>query len=230
MKENISRSINPRHPLVLILLGAPGSGKGTQAKRLAKDFQIPHISTGDLFRQNIVASTPLGLQAQAFISAGQLVSDELVLNILFDRISKPDCASGYLLDGFPRTVMQAEALSKLLDPSIRVKVLCLNVTDDEIIKRAGGRLLCRECGTIFNQLLSSTKLEGVCDLCGGEVYRRADDAPDVVLERLKVYHKQTEPVVNYYQDRGLLFSLNGAQKPDTVYEELKSYIMDGLKE
>ena len=208
----------------MILLGAPGSGKGTQAKRLASEYQIPHISTGDLFRENIAANTTLGQKAKEFTQAGNLVPDELVLNMLFDRISKPDCLNGYLLDGFPRTMAQAEALEKVLDPKKRVIALFLDVEDDAIIKRASGRLVCKKCAAIYNRNISAPKVEGQCDLCAGEVYQRPDDAPNVVLERLKVYHKQTQPLLEYYHKKGILASFNGDQPPDTVLEELKSYI------
>jgi adenylate kinase len=216
-------------PLVIILLGPPGSGKGTQAKQLAQDCQLPHISTGDLFRENISQGTELGKKVKGVIQAGMLVSDQLVLDMLFERVSKSDCQKGYLLDGFPRTIPQAEALSKALAGNCRMMALCLDVPDDVIVKRSAGRLLCKQCGAIYNRDRSPPKQEGVCDQCGGEVYQRPDDAPAVVQERLKVYHEQTEPLVRYYDERGLLTVFNGDQPPSAVYEELKRYI-DSLAE
>jgi adenylate kinase len=216
------RSVLPS--IVIILLGPPGSGKGTQAKRLSQDYQIPQISTGDLFRANMKAQTHIGLKAQSFIQAGQLVPDAIVLEMLFDRIEQPDCAGGYLLDGFPRTISQADQLAQ--HQSIKTKLLVLNleVSDEEIIKRAAGRLVCRQCGTIYNRDISPPIHNHICDKCGGEVYRRIDDEPDVVRKRLQVYHVQTHPLVEYYAHQGLLTTCDGNQPPDAVYAELKRHI------
>lgn len=220
--------VNLKATLVLILLGAPGSGKGTQAKRLAQDYHIPHISTGDLFRENMALNTPLGRKAKEFVQAGQLVPDDLVLEMLFDRVVRSDCTRGYLLDGFPRTIAQAEALSRTLNPSIPLRVLYLDVPDDVIIKRAAGRLVCKSCGTIYNVAISPPVWAGVCDKCGGEVYQRLDDRPEVVRERLKVYRNQTEPLISYYNRKGSLTSFNGNQPPDVVHAELKRCIDDSF--
>lgn len=224
LSNNSQPSISPQAGLIIILLGPPGSGKGTQAKRLAADFQIPHVSTGDLFREHMAAETPLGQKAQSFVKAGQLVPHELVLDILIDRIYRPDAQRGYLLDGVPRTILQAEDLAKHLDAKTPLFVLYLNVPDDIIVKRASGRLLCRKCGAIYNVDISPPVHEGICDVCGGEVYRRSDDQPDVVRERLRVYHQQTQPLIDYYQQKGLLARFNGNQPPDVVHAELKRYI------
>jgi len=205
---------------VIILLGAPGAGKGTQAVRLAADQAVPHVSTGDLFRENLKNETPLGARAKEFMDSGRLVPDELVLEMLFDRVSKDDCRDGYLLDGFPRTLPQAEALSQHLESVERVLAVNLEVGDDVIVRRASGRLLCKPCGHIQHLEFSPPKTPGVCDKCGGELYQRDDDRPEVVTERLRVYHEQTAPLVRYYADRKLLKSVNGEQSPDEVYRDL----------
>jgi len=206
---------------VVILLGPPGSGKGTQAVRLTKELGIPHISTGDLFRENISKDTELGRKAKSYTNAGKLVPDELVLDMLFDRVSRPDCARGYLLDGFPRTLAQAEALDKYLPPNTQLIVLSLNVPDDLIVKRAEGRLTCKNCGTIYNRYFSPPAQEGKCDKCGGELVQRPDDRAEVVEERLRVYHAQTQPLVEYYNKKGVLIQVDGTKSPDEVFSALK---------
>lgn len=211
-------------PFVIILLGPPGSGKGTQAKRLSEEYRLPQISTGDLFREHIAAQTPIGRKAKEFIQAGLLVPDEVVLGMLFHRLEQPDCANGYLLDGVPRTIVQADQLSEHQSMKTKLFVLCLEVPDEEIIKRAAGRFVCRECGFIYNRLISPPARENICDRCGGEVYRRSDDEPDVVRQRLKVYHHQTQPLIEYYEQKGSLARFNGNRPPDVVYAELKDYI------
>lgn len=210
--------------IVLILLGPPGSGKGTQAKRLAQEYQVPHISTGDLFRENMALETELGKKVKGVIQAGQLVSDELVLDMLFDRLKRPDCVHGYLLDGFPRTVNQAEALARFIPPTLSVLVFNLEVPDEVLVKRAEGRLICRQCGTIYNLAISPPAYPGVCDKCQGEVYQRADDKAEVVLQRLKVYRNQTFPLVEYYAKKKNLINFNGNQLPDVVHAELKKAV------
>jgi adenylate kinase len=220
----LSHMLNNSSLLVIILLGPPGSGKGTQAKRLSQDYQIPHISTGDLFREHMKAQTSIGRKARQFMQAGQLVPDEVVLGMAFERMAQSDCAKGYLLDGFPRTVPQAEQLSQHLYPQEHLLVLSLEVPDEEIVKRAGGRLVCRECGVIYNRAISPPLYENKCDKCGGGVYRRADDEPNVVRERLRVYHAQTQPLIQYYDSLGLLTAFDGSQPPEMVYAALKHYI------
>lgn len=187
--------------LVVVLLGPPGSGKGTQAAKLCQKLGITHISTGDIFRENIKNKTALGEKANEFISKGQLVPDGVTLDMLQARVNKPDCTKGYLLDGFPRTVAQAEALDKRLPAQAEVVVLNLTVPDNVIVQRATGRLLCRSCDNIQHRTFSPPKKPGICDRCGGELYQRADDAEPVVRQRLQVYHQQTEPVVAYYRER-----------------------------
>ena len=215
-------------PFVIILLGPPGSGKGTQAKRLSKDYGIPQISTGDLFREQMAAETPIGIKAKEYIQAGLLVPDDVVIGMLFDRIDKPDCAKGYLLDGFPRTIEQADQLARHESMKTKLLVLCLEVSDAEIIKRAAGRLVCRNCGAIYNKDVSPPKADSQCDKCGGEVYRRSDDHPDVVNKRLTVYRNQTQPLIEYYDQAGLLTLFEGNQAPDFVHAELRRYIDDCL--
>lgn len=214
--------------IIIILLGPPGSGKGTQGRRLSQDYEIPQISTGDLFRENMGAQTPIGLKAKSFIQSGQLVPDEIVLGMLFDRIAKPDCAKGYLLDGVPRTIAQADQLAKHQSLKTKLFVLSLEVPDEEIIKRAAGRFVCRQCGAIYNRDISPPLKDHICDNCGGEVYRRTDDEPEVVRKRLKVYREQTQPLIEYYDHQGALTTFDGNQSPDAVYIELKRYVNENV--
>ncbi|WP_226988459.1 adenylate kinase [Candidatus Protochlamydia sp. R18] len=216
--------VSTQAAVALILLGPPGSGKGTQAKRLAHEYQIPHISSGDLFREHMSKETIIGLKAKEFIQAGKLVPDEFVMDMLFDRLAHPDCARGYLLDGFPRTVAQAEALAGKRDIKIPLIVLYLEVPDAVIVKRAEGRLVCKNCGMVYNLYSSSPRLPGVCDKCGGEVYRRSDDDDNIVLKRLEVYHELTSPLIQYYTNQGILLKFDGNQDSDTVYYQLKKSI------
>lgn len=204
---------------VVILLGPPGAGKGTQAVRLSEGLGLPHVSTGDLFRENLSNSTELGKRAKGFMESGKLVPDELVLEMLFDRVSKPDCAEGYLLDGFPRTIPQAEALDVRLAGE-KTAALLLEVDDSLIVGRAAGRLLCKSCGSIQHLEFAPPAKEGVCDQCGGELHRRKDDEPEVVRERLVVYHDQTAPLVGFYENKGQLRRVKGDQSPDAVYADL----------
>ena len=204
---------------VVILLGPPGAGKGTQAVRLSDGLGLPHISTGDLFRENLSNDTDLGKRAKGFMESGQLVPDELVLEMLFDRVGKPDCAEGYLLDGFPRTIPQADALDARLAGETP-RALLLEVPDELIVGRASGRLLCKACGNIQHLEFAPPAKDGVCDECGGELHRRKDDEPDVVRERLVVYHDQTAPLVGFYENKGQLQRVNGDQSPDAVYADL----------
>lgn len=212
---------------VIILLGAPGAGKGTQAVRLSAACSLPHVSTGDLFRANLSSGTPLGMKAKGYMESGNLVPDELVLDMLFDRVAQPDCKPGYLLDGFPRTLAQAEALDGRLDGSAKLSVINLRVADETIVKRAGGRLLCKSCGNIQHLEFDPPAKAGVCDACGGELYQRKDDQPEVIRERLRVYHEQTEPLVRYYQSKGCLQDVDGERTPDEVFDELNSVCVVG---
>lgn len=215
-------SPSEQHPLIVILMGPPASGKGTQAVRLSKELNILHLSTGDLLRDNIKRQTELGKKAKSYIDAGQLVPDELVLNILFERMQQPDAKKGVLLDGFPRTVTQAQALEKHFTEDDRVVILNLYVPDDVIIKRSTGRVTCKACGSIYNVYSSPSSKEGVCDKCGGELYQRADDKLETVQNRLKVYYDQTQPVLEYYKDK--VIQVDGNRAPDAVYQDLRKAI------
>ena len=205
---------------VVILIGAPGSGKGTQAVRLAAATALPHVSTGDLFRANIKSENELGSRAKVFMDAGDLVPDGLVLDMLFDRVGHDDCRIGYILDGFPRTIPQAEAYDARLDGTLDQRVANLEVEEDVIVERAVGRLLCKQCDGIHHQIFAPPRVEGVCDACGGPLSQRPDDVPDVVRERLKVYAEQTAPLVRYYEERSLLMHVDGSGSPDEVFQRL----------
>lgn len=203
---------------VIILLGPPGSGKGTQAKMLADYFSVPHISTGDLLREEMRSKTPLGLEAKDTIEAGGLVSDHLVQKMLFNRIEKDDCKNGYILDGFPRTVAQAEALNERV--SLKKIAFNIAVSDQEVIKRISGRLSCGECGQMYHKEYSPPSVDNLCDVCAGELYQRSDDREDVVIERLKVYHQQTAPLVSYYKESGELIKVDGHHTPEKVFDDI----------
>ncbi len=206
--------------LVVIMLGPPGSGKGTQAVKLTREIGIPHISTGDLFRENIAKGTELGKEAKTYMDAGKLTPDQLVLDMLFDRISREDCLKGFLLDGFPRTVTQAEALDNKLKGNSNLLVVNLSASDALIEKRIEGRRTCKSCSEIFNIYFSPPKVKDQCDRCNGELYQRPDDSAKVVQERLRVYHSQTEPVIGHYTHKGFLTTINGEESAEDVYKQL----------
>ena len=186
----------------LILLGAPGAGKGTQAEIICAKLNIPSISTGNILRAAVKEGTEMGLKAKRFMDAGALVPDEVIIGILKERLAQPDCANGFILDGVPRTIAQAEAIETM---GIRIdKVLELSVADDVIVERMSGRRVCEKCGASYHIINKKSKVEGVCDLCGGKTVIRKDDQPATVLDRLKAYHEQTEPLVEFYRTRGKL--------------------------
>lgn len=214
----------PSRNKIILLLGPPGSGKGTQAITLAKELNIPHISTGDLFRDNIRHQTPLGIEVKAKIEAGQLISDEIVLKMLYKRVEDEDCISGYLLDGFPRTIAQAEALAKYIDGKSDLIVINLAVSDEAITQRMEGRLTCKVCGNVQNKYFSPPKVKGQCDKCQGELYQRPDDALEVVQERLRVYHSLSKPLIEFYESQGMLTTINGEDARETVYAALRKVI------
>jgi adenylate kinase len=185
----------------LVLIGAQGAGKGTYAAILIKQYGIPHISTGDMFREAIKNNTPLGVEAKGYIDKGQLVPDSLTVKLVDERLKKPDCKKGFILDGFPRTLSQAEALDKITKLT---NVVFLEVTEAVIMQRIGGRIQCRKCGTIFHKTNMPPKKEGVCDKCGGELYQRDDDKPDAIKKRLAIFHEQTAPLIGYYDGKGIV--------------------------
>ncbi|WP_416972374.1 adenylate kinase [Streptomyces sp. 4F14] len=203
----------------IVLVGPPGAGKGTQAAFLAKNLSIPHISTGDLFRANISRQTDLGKLAKSYMDAGNLVPDEVTIGMAKDRMEQPDAEGGFLLDGFPRNVSQAESLDEMLrTESMKLDaVLDLEVPEEEVVKRIAGRRICREDSShVFHVTYSPPKRDGVCDVCGGELYQRDDDSEDTVRKRLEVYHTQTEPIIDYYKTQGLVVTISALGKVDEV--------------
>ncbi|MFF8288346.1 adenylate kinase [Streptomyces sp. NPDC016309] len=205
----------------IVLVGPPGAGKGTQAAFLAKNLSIPHISTGDLFRANISQGTELGKKAKAYMDAGNLVPDEVTIGMAKDRMEQPDAVNGFLLDGFPRNVAQAEALDAMLEGEAMKldAVLDLEVEEDEVVKRIAGRRICRnDSAHVFHVTYAPPKTEGVCDACGGELYQRDDDSEETVRTRLEVYHTQTEPIIDYYKAQGLVVTISALGKVEDVTE------------
>lgn len=206
----------------LIMLGAPGAGKGTQAKILADKYDIPHISTGDIFRANIKQETELGIKAKAFMDQGLLVPDELVVDLVADRLKQGDCVNGFILDGFPRTIVQADSLDKVLcemDDSVTAAVN-VDVADAAIIKRMSGRRACLSCGATYHVESLKPSVEGVCDYCGDKLVVRDDDQPETVKKRLRVYHEQTKPLIDFYSKRDKLISVDGTQSIEVIKEQI----------
>lgn len=205
----------------LILLGAPGAGKGTQAEVICNALHIPAISTGNILREAIKNQTALGMEAKTYMDGGKLVPDEIVINILKERLQQDDCKNGFILDGFPRTVPQAEALDKM---NVRIdRVVDIEVADEKIAARLSGRRVCESCGASYHTLYKPSKVEGVCDACGGKTVQRKDDHPDTVKERLRVYHEQTEPLIDYYTKTGKLVVVEGQEEvADTSALTLKA--------
>lgn len=203
----------------IIMLGAPGAGKGTQAKMIADRYGIPHISTGDIFRANIKAGTELGKKAKEYMDQGLLVPDELTVGLLMDRVSQEDCANGYVLDGFPRTIPQAECLDKALGANVDFAIN-VEVPDENIINRMSGRRACLTCGATYHIVHIPTKVEGICDRCGSELVLRDDDKPETVQKRLNVYHDQTQPLISYYTAEGVLKEVDGTQDMQKVFEDI----------
>lgn len=206
----------------IIMLGAPGAGKGTQAKQIAAKYNIPHISTGDIFRANIKGGTALGMEAKEYMDKGQLVPDELTVRILLDRVANEDCKNGYVLDGFPRTIPQAEVLDtevKKLGETVDFAVN-VDVPDENIVKRMGGRRACVKCGATYHIEHVPPKTEGICDTCGSELILRDDDKPETVKNRLNVYHEQTQPLIDYYEKQGILHTVDGTRDMDVVFADI----------
>lgn len=208
----------------IILVGPPGAGKGTQAESIKENYKIAHISTGDILRDNVKRGTDLGKKAKEFMDAGKLVSDELIIDMMRGRLQEDDAKEGFMLDGFPRTINQAEALSKLLDEmSLKLDaVVLLDVSDETVVGRLTSRRVCSACGAIYNTVAHPTKVEGVCDQCGGKVIQRDDDKEDVIRNRLKVYHEQTAPITDYYAGKGLLHKVDATSEKDAALKLLKS--------
>ena len=210
----------------IIMLGAPGAGKVTQAKKIAAKYGIPHISTGDIFRANIKNGTELGKKAKTYMDQGLLVPDELVVDLVVDRVNQDDCTNGYVLDGFPRTIPQAEALTEALE-KMGQKVdfaIDVNVPDENIVKRMGGRRACVTCGATYHMVYAPTKKEGICDTCGGELILRDDDKPETVQKRLNVYHDQTQPLIDYYTSQGILRTVDGTVDIDDVFRAITEFL------
>ena len=210
----------------IIMLGAPGAGKGTQAKMLAEKYGIPHISTGDIFRANIKEGTELGKKAKEFMDKGLLVPDELVIDLIMDRFKADDCKKGYILDGFPRTIPQAEALDKALAAVGEKMDYAINVEvpDVNIVNRMSGRRACVGCGATYHIKYNPTKVEGICDVCGKELILRDDDKPETVLNRLKVYHDQTQPLIDYYGKTGIVKEVDGTVDMNDVFNAIVNII------
>jgi len=210
----------------LILLGGPGAGKGTQAKKLIDEYQIPQISTGDMLRAALADKTELGLKAKEYMDKGALVPDEVVIGLIEERLAQGDCKKGYILDGFPRTVKQAEALEKVLDKLGQKidHVVSVEVDNEELVKRLSGRRTCRNCGAMFHVMFNAPRKDGVCDTCGGELYQRGDDNEETVRNRLKVYEDQTAPLIDYYVKKGLLRGVPGMGSIDDIYGRIKAVI------
>ena len=206
----------------IIMLGAPGAGKGTQAKKIAEKYSIPHISTGDIFRANIKNGTELGMKAKTYMDQGLLVPDELVVDLVVDRVQQDDCANGYVLDGFPRTIPQAEALDNALNALGQKMDYAINVEvpDANIVNRMGGRRACVGCGATYHLEFAPTKVEGVCDNCQGELILREDDKPETVQKRLNVYHEQTQPLIDYYTGKEIMVEVDGTVDINDVFKAI----------
>ncbi|MCR1918886.1 adenylate kinase [Frisingicoccus caecimuris] len=210
----------------IIMLGAPGAGKGTQAKKIADLCKVPHISTGDIFRANIKQGTELGKKAKTYMDAGELVPDELVCDLVVDRIQQDDCTEGFILDGFPRTIPQAEALTNALN-AIEQKMeyaLNIDVPDENIIHRMAGRRACVGCGATYHVEFNPPKVQDVCDVCGEALVLRDDDKPETVMNRLNVYHEQTKPLIDYYEKQGIVHTIDGTQTMDQVFSDIRKIL------
>jgi len=209
----------------IILFGPPGAGKGTQAKKLVDFYGIPQISTGDILRANVREGTELGLAAKAYMDKGELVPDQVLIGIIKNRLKEADCEKGFILDGYPRTVPQADALEAILEEIEKPIdiVLNLEVPDEVLVGRISGRLMCK-CGASYHVISNPPKKDNICDSCGGEVFQRADDTAEAVQNRLDVYKKQTQPLINYYKEKGILITLDGTKDIDVVFEDLKAIL------
>ncbi len=217
-----------QEPRFIILLGPPASGKGTQAAYLREALELPHVASGDLFRENLKNETELGLKAKVYMDRGELVPDDVTIAMVMDRLSRPDCAEGALLDGFPRTIAQAEALDEALAAQGHKisAVANIAVPDEVLVERVSGRRICRTCGEAYHVQFNPPKQPGVCDEDGGELYQRDDDQPETVRKRLKVYWEQTSPLIDYYRDKGVLVEVNGDQSIEAVAGDLRAALVE----
>ena len=209
---------------IVILFGAPGAGKGTHAIRLASALGIPKITTGELLRQHVQAGTPLGLAIKDYMDRGALVPDHLVIDMVAERLKEKDAAQGALFDGFPRTLQQAEALQRALPPEARIKVIALDVPDDLLIARIIGRLSCPACGAVFHEAFAPPKEVGICDRCHGDLMKRKDDVEETVRERLRVFHAQTAPLLEYYERQGVLIHVDARRPIEEIYQEIEQLV------
>jgi adenylate kinase len=209
----------------IILLGPPGAGKGTQAKKIQEHYKLPHISTGDILRENINNNTSLGLKAKSYMSKGELVPDELLITIIKDRLSRKDCENGFMLDGYPRTIPQADALQMILTEAGEIvdAVLNISVDDEELIKRLSGRRMCK-CGASYHVFFNPPAQKDVCNVCKGKLYQREDDKPETIRNRLDVYKKQTQPLINYYGSKKILQTIDGSKDIPQIFEEIKDVL------
>lgn len=203
--------------LNIIMLGAPGAGKGTQARQLSLKYNIPHISTGDILREAVKNRTPLGLKAKSYLDSGKLVPDDVIIDVVKERLERDDCKNGFILDGFPRTIAQAEALDSVKG---NLKVININVDEAELIKRLSGRRVCRKCGANYHIIYSPPTNEGICNMCGGELYQRDDDTEDTIKARLEVYRNQTAPLIEYYRKKKMLYTVSGKGSVDDIFNEI----------
>ena len=217
-----------QHPTYVVLLGAPGAGKGTQAARLCESLGIAHVSSGELFREHLGNETELGVLAKSYMDKGELVPDDITIAMVMDRLSRPDCRDGAILDGFPRTLPQSEALDRALArEGHRISVApYVRVSEETLLARLGGRWTCRQCGTVYHQPFSPPKVEGVCDVCGGALYQRPDDTPATHKRRIDVYVEQTQPVIDHYRKIGALVEVDGERDVSTVYSALLAAIQE----
>lgn len=218
--DSQAEEASPSKPLVVIMLGPPGAGKGTQATLLQQKLGIPHISTGDILREHVRSETDLGKKAKTFMDKGQLVPDHLILDMLFDRVAQKDCISGFILDGVPRTIAQAEALEAKFCKSNKMLAINHQLSDEEILSRLTNRIVCEKCGTIYHLIYSPSKEKGICDRCRGNLYQREDDKKEVVIRRLQVYHQQTAPVIAYYLKRHLLHQVDCSRSKEQISAEI----------
>ncbi|MGI6328069.1 MAG: adenylate kinase [Dethiobacteria bacterium] len=212
--------------MFVVLMGPPGAGKGTQAEKLCKEFGLIHIATGDIFRNAVKEGTEMGIKAKAYMDKGELVPDEIVLGIVKERLSKADCAAGVILDGFPRTIEQAEALDEVLE-DLKMKinmVIIIDIKEDEIISRLTGRRVCSNCGATYHIKFNPPKVRNICDHCSGELQQRSDDTIETVKERINIYNRQIPPLLDYYVQKGLFQKANGSNLIERVFEEIDSYL------